>query len=213
VILYNPHDGDAIVTATRSSPKHCFLMTRLGDEIPEEVRDMRAAITKHCKAAGFTVIDAGTRVTGRDFLLKIWGLIAASPLSVGLLHPKIPAKTQANIYYELGIAQALGKETLLVKAPRSRVPSDFIRTEYVNYDQHFDEKFSAFMQSLPEQADHYETVADQLDRNPVLALDYLRRAYLITGEPRLHEKAKSILQAANIKDRARNSVEQLTAAF
>ncbi len=213
MILYNPHDGDAIVTATRSSPKHCFLMTRLGDDIPEQVRDMRVAITKHCKAAGFTVIDAGARVTGRDFLLKIWGLIAASPLSVGLLHPKIPAKTQANIYYELGVAQALGKETLLVKAPKSRVPSDFIRTEYVNYDQHFDERFSAFMKSLPEQADHYETVADQLDRNPVLALDYLRRAYLITGETRLHERAKAILRAANIKDRAKNSVEQLTAAF
>ena len=39
--------------------------------------------------------------------------------------------TQMNIYYKLGVAQALGKETLVVKSPGAKLPSDFVRTEYV----------------------------------------------------------------------------------
>lgn len=213
MIFYNPLDGDALTAAIPSKPKHCFLMTRLGKQIPEQVGAMRTAITRHCEAENFTVIDAGACVTGRDFLLKIWKLIAASPLSIGVLHPKIPAKTQANIYYELGVAQGLGKETLIVKAPGSSVPSDFVRTEYVEFNQDFDQRFPAYLESLAEQADHYEMVADQLDRNPILAIDYLRRAYLITGNEELREKAQALLQEANIEDRARNSVEQLAAVF
>jgi len=34
------------------------------------------------------------------------------PLSIGILHEDIPESTQANIFYEIGVAQALGKETV-----------------------------------------------------------------------------------------------------
>ena len=63
------------------------------------------------------------------------------------------------------------------------------------------------MDSLPEQADHYELVADQLDRNPILAIDYLKRAFLISGEERLRQKATQLLDEAGLDDRAKNSVE------
>ena len=68
-------------------------------------------------------------MTGWDFLIKIWKLIASSPLAVGIVHEDTASSTQANIYYELGIAQALGKETVIVKSPGAKVPSDFVRTE------------------------------------------------------------------------------------
>ena len=68
-------------------------------------------------------------MTGWDFLIKIWKLIASSPLAVGIVHEDIASSTQVNIYYELGIAQALGKETVIVKSPGAKVPSDFVRTE------------------------------------------------------------------------------------
>jgi len=80
------------------------------------------------------VIDASTQITGRDFLLKIWKQIAAAPLAIGVCHENIPITTQSNIYYELGVAQALGKETIIVKSPKADIPSDFVRTEYLEYN-------------------------------------------------------------------------------
>lgn len=188
-------------------------MTRLGHPVPETVASIRDVVTELCNNNDFEVIDASSRVTGRDFLLKIWRLIASAPLSIGICHEEIPESTQANIYYEIGIAQALGKETLLIKSPGAKVPSDFVRTEYVEFNDEFRVNFSAYLISLSEQADHYELVADQLDRNPILAIDYLKRAFLISGEERLREKAQEVLNRAELNDRAKNSVEQLAAAF
>ena len=145
--------------------------------------------------------------------MKIWKLIASTPLSVGICHEDIPTATQMNIYYELGVAQALGKETLVVKSPGAEVPSDLVRTEYVEFDNGFDAKFTKYLESLWEQADHYELVAEQLDRDPVLALDYLKRAFLISGDERLREKARIVRDGAGLDERARNSLELLAASF
>ena len=117
-------------------------MTRLGSPVPDEVEAIRQAVTRLCRTVYCQVIDAGSRVTGRDFLMKIWRLIASTPLAVCICHDKIPWRTQANIYYELGVAQALGKETILVKSPRARVPSDFVRTEYIVFNDDFEANFA-----------------------------------------------------------------------
>lgn len=213
MIIYNPLDGDAFTSSVPSNPRHCFLMTRLGHPVPEAVAEIREVVTDLCGNSDYEVIDASSRVTGRDFLLKIWKLIASSPLSIGICHEEISESTQANIYYEIGIAQALGKETLLIKSPNAKVPSDFVRTEYVEFNDNFSTNFSAYLNSLSEQAEHYELVADQLDRNPILALDYLKRAFLISGDDRLRVKAQELLEDAKINGRAKNSVELLAAAF
>lgn len=213
MIIYNPTDGDAITSPVQSCPKQCFLMTRLGKPVPKPLEEIRHAVTECCREIDYEVIDASSKVTGRDFLLKIWKLIAATPLSIGICHEEIPASTQANIYYELGVAQALGKETLIVKSAGMDVPSDFVRTEYVEYGGDFKRKFIAYLNSLFEQADHYELVADQLDRNPLLALDYLKRAYLITGDQRIRTKAHALLDDAELENRAQNSVEVIAQSF
>lgn len=213
MIIYSPLDGDAITNSVRSKPRHCFLMTRLGKTIPPGVTEIRNAVTAVCTNFHYSVIDASTRVTGRDFLLKIWRQIASAPLAVGVAHEDIPAASQANIYYELGVAQALGKETVIVKSVDAKVPSDFIRSEYIVFDDTFPENFSNYIESTIEQAEHYETVADQLERNPILAIDYLKRAFLITGEERLRIKAQAVINKAGLEQRAANSVELLAAAF
>ena len=213
MIIYSPLDGEAITSLVTSQPRHCFLMTRLGKTVPPEVTAIRESLTAICCDFDYRVIDASARVTGRDFLLKIWRQIASSPLAVGIAHELIPENSQANIYYELGIAQALGKETVLVKSPAAKVPSDFIRTEYIEFDDGFKNTFSAFFESVFEQAEHYETMADQLERNPILSIDYLRRAFLITGDTKLRDKASTILKSAGVQERAANSVELLAAGF
>lgn len=213
MIIYSPLDGQALTHSIQSKAKHCFLMTRLGKPVPLMVADIRRAVKACCRPVGYRVIDAETTVTGRDFLLKIWRQIASAPLSVGVLHEDILESTQANIFYELGVAQALGKETVIVKSPNSKMPSDFIRTEYIEFDKRFSKKFGKYLKSIFEAANHYETVADQLDRDPILALDYLNRAYLINGENRLKRKAKDVAKNAGLEKRATNSVELLAATF
>lgn len=59
------------------------------------------------------------------------------------------------------------------------------------------------------QADYYASIADQLENNPLLAIDYLRRAYLISGEEGLRVKAREMFEEASIEGRAKNSVERL----
>ena len=213
MIIYSPLDGDAITSSVTSNPRHCFLMTRLGKAVPPGVKEIRDAVTAVCIDYDYSVIDASARVTGRDFLLKIWRQIASSPLAVGVAHEDIPAASQANIYYELGVAQALGKETVIVKSVGAKVPSDFIRTEYIEFDEMFSENFASYLKSVIEQAEHYETVADQLERNPILAIDYLKRAFLITGDEQLRTKAKAVIHGAGLEKRAANSVELLATAF
>lgn len=213
MIIYSPLDGDAYTSTIPSNPRHCFLMTRLGKPIPKGVDRIRDAIAEVCSKAEFEVIDASSKITGRDFLLKIWRLIASAPLSVGICHEEIPPRAQANIWYELGVAQALGKETLIVKSIHAEIPSDFVRTEYIEFDDEFKDSFAQYLGSLDEQADHYEVVADQLEKNPVLAIDYLKRAFLISGNKDLRKKAKKLVQEAGLESRAKNSVEVLAAAF
>jgi hypothetical protein len=213
MIVYSPLDGDALTFAIPSKPRHCFLMTRLGRTVPTTIDAIRKEISTVCKTARYTVIDATSRVTGRDFLIKIVRQIASTPLCVGICHEDVPTKTQNNIYYELGIAQALGKETLIVKSPNADVPSDFIRTEYIPFDRMFARTFRSYLAQLSDVAEHYEVVAEQLEKNPILSIDYLRRAFLITGDARLRQRAREMRDAANLTERARNSVEMLVAAF
>ncbi len=213
MIIYSPLDGLAMSHQVRSLPKHCFLMTRLGNPVPPMVEEIRVSVQACCDPFDYTVIDARARVTGRDFLLKIWHLIASVPLSVGILHEDIPQITQANIIYELGVAQALGKETVLIKSSRAHNPSDLNRTEYVTFDDDFTTNFTAYLRSIHEQAEHYEVIADQLERNPILALDYLKRAFLINGDDQLRDKVSDIVADAGLEGRAANSVEMIAASF
>ena len=213
MIIYNPLDGDALTSTIPSRPRHCFLMTQLGGQVPDGVQAIREAVNRLCLSVNYQLIDARAIVTGRDLLMNIWTLIASTPLSVGVCHEEIPRNTQMNIYYELGVAQALGKETLLVKSLHSEVPSDLVRTQYVKYDNDFDANFTTYLTSLQEQGEHYAIVADQLDRDPVLALDYLKRAFLISGDESLRATARNVRNTAGLDDRARNSVELLAANF
>jgi hypothetical protein len=212
VIIYSPVDGDAITHSIKSRPKHCFLITQL-KATPELVINIQSSIKNCCQSFNYQVIDASTETTGRDFLLKIWKLIASVPICIMIIHEDTPVKTQANLYYELGVAQALGKETIIIKAPRAEIPSDFNRTEYIEFNEKFNEKFNNFLKATQEQAEHYEELSEVLENDPILAMDYLKRAFLITDNKNYQLSVKKILKTINTDGRAKNSIENLVATF
>ena len=167
-------------------------MTKLGDPIPQEILRIRRALVRQLRIKRIEPLDADSTVTGRDFLLKIWDLIVGCPLGISIVSADLPPSTIANIFYEIGLLQALGKETLVIKTRGAVVPSDVVRTEYIEYDRGlFASKVSRYLDQLFEQADHYVMMAENLDTSPALTIDYLKRAYLITGSNKIRARLDS----------------------
>lgn len=212
MMLYGP-DGNAITSPIRWRPKTCFLMTKLGPQTPPTVQKIRERVTAIFKKNNIEVIDAKSVATGKDILDKIWRLIAAVPIGVAIEYPNMSRSTMSNILYEFGLMHAMGKEVLRVLAPKAIVPSDLSRTEYIRYDDEFDDQFPKFIDSLQERADYYDTMADQLNQDPLLAIDFYRRAYLLTANEEYRLKARALLKAAGLDKRAKGSVEMLVASF
>lgn len=188
-------------------------MTQLGEQRPEEVDDIRHELRIVLEQHNIELIDANTEITGGDFLFKIWRMIIAVPLGVALIHEGMPVSTQCNVFYELGLAQALGKETIVIKTEKATILSDFVRTEYIKHDARFKQNMTKYLKSFFKQAEHYELVADQVERNPLLAIDYLRRAFLISGHESIKEKVAEIRETLALRERAKNSVETLLTDF
>tara|TARA_B100000315_G_C14513943_1_gene558324 strand:- start:210 stop:854 length:645 start_codon:yes stop_codon:yes gene_type:complete len=214
MILYNPTDGIAQQIKVTYRPQTCFIMTQLGQPIPLQVTEIRRKLTKILNRNNLKEIDAVSVVTGRDFMLKIWRLLVSVPIGIAIIDKTMSSNTLCNIFYEVGLMHSLGKETVVIKTSEAKVPSDFVRTEYIKFDVDFENNLNKYFQTtywdLP---DYYETIADQLDRNPLLAIDYLRRSYLISGNNKLKKKAKRIHKEAAVEGRAKNSVEQLLVDF
>lgn len=213
MIFYRPTDGDAHTANINLKPKTCFIMTQFKEPIPIIIPVIEEKLREVLENHNFRYIDANSFITGKDFLIKIWKLILEVPIGIAIIDKEMSLETLENIFYEIGILQSYGKETLIVKSKNTKIPSDFVRTEYIEFDELFEEKINKFFDSLSEQAEHYEIMADQVERNPLLAIDYIRRAYLITEDSRLIEKKQELLEQIAIKDRAKNSVEMLLIDF
>lgn len=213
MIYYRPTDGDVYPAPFKWRAKTCFLMTRLGNPIPPVVTEIRQVVKQILLEKKIEIVDANSITTGKDFLLKIWELALSVPIGIAIIYKGIPYQTMANIFYELGWMQSFGKETLIIKFGSIKIPSDFVRTEYVTYDRDFIRKFNDFIESLSSRAEYYETISELVEKNPLLAIDYLKRAYLLTGNENLRNKANNIYKTAGLNNRSKNSVERLHISF
>lgn len=214
MILYRPTDGDAYDRKIEYLPRHCFIMTQMSDETPAHVmkvvRRIRTTTINIFKSHSIECIDAASEVTGRDFLEKIWSMIIKVPIGVGIIHEGMTSSTMSNIFYEIGLLDALGKETVVIKTKAMGIPSDHNRTEYIEYGRGFNQKLLFFANNIFKRADHYEYMAEISEHSdPLLSVDYLRRAFLITGNIELSVRAKEIYKNAKKEDRAKNCVESL----
>ena len=195
MINYSLIDGDVYSKQIQYRPRTCFIMTKLGKKIPKEISNMRKTTAKYLKNQKFEVIDASSKVTGRDFLFKIFELILSVPLGIALISENLNSATIANIFYEIGLLQALGKETLIIKTEGSNIPSDFIRTEYIEYNNKFKDKINEYLKTYFELAEHYELLGCELIKDPITSIDYLKRSYLMTGKSNTKNKIYKIISS------------------
>jgi len=200
--VYSPINGEVLTDAVKFHPRTAFIMTQLGTPLPKELIKIRQGLKKELKKYNFSEIDASSLVTGKDLLDKIWKIILCAPLGIAIITKDMPEKTIANIFYELGMMDALGKETLIIKSKDYQIPSDFMRTEYVNYNHSFKTSFKKFKSNLDARESHYWLMGEIMQADPVLAIDYIKRAYLlqplkkyIKEALRLYKKNKSEIDA------------------
>ncbi len=213
MILYRLNEGQAYQEKVFYRPRTCFLMTQLGEPIPEEVLEIRRSLEQILREHDIDLIDADSEVTGGDFLLKIWYMIATVPLAVAILHEDMKLSTQCNVFYEVGMAHAMGKESIIVKTKEAEMPSDFTRTEYIQHDGNYERRVNQYLKKYFRQGEWYEFLAHQLENDPLLSLDYLRRAYLISENEAIRDKVAEIAETLALHERARNSVESLLTDF
>jgi hypothetical protein len=213
MIFYRPTDGDPHTGRIEYRPRTCFIMTKLGRPIPREVNRIRSHLAKIFGDYNISLIDANDIRTGKDFLLKIWQIILGVPLGIAIITNDMSNKTLANIFYEIGLMQAYGKETLVIKTVDTKMPSDFTRTEYIDFATGFKKEVKKYLEKYFNWASDYEFMSELVEKNPLLAIDYLKRAWLISGENAYCQKAREIFQGAGIEGRAKNSVEMLLVDF
>jgi hypothetical protein len=135
------------------------------------------------------------------------------PLGIAVITSEMSHQTLANIFYEIGLMQAYGKEVIVIKTTDTKVPSDFVRTEYLEFAAGFKRKLKKYLEKYFSWASNYEFMSELVENNPLLAIDYLKRAWLISGENAYRQKAREIFQKAGIEGRAKNSVEMLLVDF
>ncbi len=192
MIVYSPINGEVLTDAVKFHPRTAFIMTQLGTPLPKELITIRKGLKTELKKFNFKEVDASSLVTGKDFLDKIWKIILGAPLGIAILTKDMPDRTIANIYYELGMMDALGKETLIIKSKDYEIPSDFKRTEYVNFNKSFISSFKKFQSNLDEREGHYWLMGELMQADPVLAIDYIKRAYLLSPQKKYIKEAEKI---------------------
>lgn len=196
MIVYHPFEGDISSTPVIYSPKSCFVMTQLGDNLCPHIIRIRKVVSRILKKLEIIEIDADSTTTGGDYMTKIWKQTFSSPIGIAIISEGIPPRTIGNIFYELGLMDSYGKETLVIKTNDCDIPSDLKRTEYINGKNRYSRKIESFLNNVKQRADYYELVAEQLeDGDPVQSIDYLRRAYLIKGEKRLKLNATELFNS------------------
>ncbi|MGP8323419.1 MAG: hypothetical protein ACT6FG_05450 [Methanosarcinaceae archaeon] len=212
MIFYRP-DGEVHNTVIKYRPKTCFIMTKLGQPISHEIEDIKVELHKVLIKRQIEEIDAESVVTGKDFFNENLEPIYNGSLGIAIIGSNMSGQTLSNIFYEIGFMQACGKETLIIKTKDAKIPSDFIRTEYVEYGNNFENKLDKLFNTFFTLSEHYDDMAEVLENNPLIAIDYLRRAYLITGDTEYKDKANIIYENASIDGIAKNSVEALLIKF
>jgi len=79
--------------------------------------------------AGFTEVRGDSIVRVGDLSTNVWKSITQAGVIVAEVSVPNP-----NVYYEIGLADALGKPVFLFKQRNATLPADFGRVHYYEYD-------------------------------------------------------------------------------
>lgn len=213
MFLYHPTESYIYADPIKYNVGCCFIISQLGKDVPQVTKNIRISLRRLLRPNGIKLIDATEEVTGRDFLFKIWRMLVSVPLGIAIITEECSHKTIGNIFYEIGMMQTLGKSTLVIKTPGVQIPSDFIRTEHIEYDHDNRKKFNSDIKKyLKSYDDYYEYLLKlgyQLESKPLISLDYFMRAYLIKPDMKVKNKMNDLVLANKVPDIIKDNVLSL----
>ncbi len=189
-------------------------MLHLGDQVAVDEQTMLRIVREVLAGRGLTAVTAGDVPRTSDFLHKIIDLIRGTGFSVAIFSDRTPARTLANIFFEIGVALVIGKPVQLLwasrDARRNAVPSDFVRTEWIRYVAGEEEKLRRDLKNsidaIAQGAIFYRQIGDiafdAAEPDLELAFERYKQAILISGE------AEDRDRIARIRDRLSGSARR-----
>jgi hypothetical protein len=208
-LVFSPLSDEVIALPPRGLyPRHGFLMRQIGDA-PQIDIDMAKAVSDLLEIRGYSVKDADASTGGKDYLERILGLIRGTGFTIAVFSHQTRPTALANIMLELGFAAMCGKPLMIVKSRDAHAPSDLTRTDWIDYDfadpANFAKKVGQALDEIEALAQFEEQLLDiALDAQSMdcaVALERAQRAFLLSGQPGLIDKAEAIRdRIAGVRD-------------
>jgi hypothetical protein len=199
-LIFSPVDLSELRGPFKPRPRSAFLMLQLGGTISAQELHIQRLVERLLSIRGIeTVTAAAVRGTG-DYLQKIVDLIRSCGFCFAIFSDLTPARSLANIFFEVGVAGVLGKPVQLLLAGPAPPPSDFVRTEWIRYSDTHEILFEA---QLTQALGEIEAGAEFYRKIGLIALG--------ADEPDLEEAFERLKQAILISDdhEARGGLSEL----
>ncbi len=189
-IIFSPVTQDVISGPYKPRPLHAFIMVHSAEHVADVEEKLHAVVREELKRKKFTPFKAADVGGTSDYLEKIIGLIRGCGFGVAIFSEYTPAPTMANIFFEVGMCHVFGKPVLLAKTEEAKIPSDFVRTEWVSLRKDKEERFRSdlgkALESIKEAGAFYKDMGDvALEADEVdyeVAFERLKQAVLIGGD-------------------------------
>ena len=184
------------------------MMLQLGEGVSQLEAEMDEVVSSVLHTRKLTALRASSERGQKDYLDKIIQLIRGCGIGVAIFSEYTPAPTLANIFFEVALCNLLGKPVLIVKSDGAKAPSDFVRTEWINFGvgkkPQLRKDFSHSVSSILEFAKYYESIGDiALDAEDVdleLAYERYRQSFLIDGRLAVRRKLEKLGKRARQDD-------------
>lgn len=165
-------------------------MLQSGGELTADDLFMQDAARAQMGAQGYEIKTAIDLRRSGDYLHKITKMIMGCGFGVAVFSSDTPSRTIGNIFFEVGYCLALGKPVILVVKGGSKVmPSDFVRSEWVEFkpgsEEQFQQDLAGQINGLTQQSAFFELLADaayeaeEVDHE--LVVERYKRAALINS--------------------------------
>ncbi|WP_417463943.1 hypothetical protein [Kordiimonas sp.] len=208
-ILFSPVTEAPLESARYLFPRSAFLICQQSDVPIADVSMIEIAQRSLTQLEIDSVDAANFRRTG-DYLTKILEQIRGAGFCIAIFSEGTRTKTLANIFLEVGMAYLLGKPVVILKTAQASVPSDLVRSEYIEYngdaDQTLDSLKNTIRNSVLSAADYMmllaELAEDAEDPDYELAFHRYLQAILFTGDRNILTSLERVKDAFAISLRA-----------
>lgn len=201
-LLFSPISDGLLEGPFKPYPKSAFIMLHSGKYVSRIEENMDSVVCACLKRLRHDIKKASRESGTKDYLEKIIQLIRGCGFGVAIFSEVTPAPTLANIFFEIGLCYVLGKQVIVVKTEDAKPPSDFIRTEWISFQNGDLKKLRRDVEnairSVQGLASYSESLGDlALDADEVdfeLAFERYRQAVLIGNKKTARTKIKNILK-------------------